>query len=147
MKKVILLILSIVLCFGLVACGGNGSKQDSEPAKAEKPLDLTGDWTQINRNSEDNYMEATITENAITINWVFEAEDSVSLYWAGSYIAPAKPGNEYSWTSENDTTQTSSALLASTSETKDFTYKDGVLSFEASAMGTTMTVEMEQQDR
>ena len=91
-------------------------------------------------------MEATISEDAITVNWVFEDEDSVSLYWAGSYVAPTEPGDEYSWTSENDTSQTDTALLASTAETKDFSYSDGVLSFEASAMGTTMTVEMERAE-
>jgi len=34
------------------------------------------------------------------------------------------------------------ALLASSDDTKEFTYKDGVISYEASAMGTTKKVEL-----
>lgn len=141
MKKIVILMLSVILCFGLAACGGGGEKE-AESA----PVDLSGEWVQTNSNSDSEYMEATISEDAITVNWVFEDEDSVSLYWAGSYVAPTEPGDEYSWTSENDTSQTDTALLASTAETKDFSYSDGVLSFEASAMGTTMTVEMERAE-
>lgn len=37
------------------------------------------------------------------------------------------------------------ALLASGDDTKDFTFKDGVISYEASAMGTTTTVKLEKQ--
>ena len=38
-----------------------------------------------------------------------------------------------------------SALLASGDETKTFTYENGILSYEASALGTTTTVKMERQ--
>lgn len=141
MKKIIVAIISVILCFGLVACGGDGGEQaETEPAQ---PLDLTGDWEQTNKNSETDYMEATISGETITINWVFEEDDTTALYWAGTYVAPTEPKEEYSWTSENDTSQTDTALMASTSATKEFTYQNGVLSFEASALGVTTTVEME----
>ena len=41
--------------------------------------------------------------------------------------------------------KTGMALLASSDDTKEFTYKDGVISYEASAMGTTKKVELTQK--
>ena len=142
MKKITVLILSAILCFGLAACGGGNEEQAG--GGSAKPLDLAGDWEQTNKNSETDYMEATISGETITVNWVFEEEDTIALYWAGSYDAPEEDTEEYSWTSENDTSQTDSALMASMDATKEFTYENGVLSFEASALGATMTVEMEK---
>lgn len=115
----------------LTACGG----------KAEATSDLTGTWTS--EKSGDSYQEAVITDNYIEINWM--SKDTKSLYWAGSYIAPESAVTEYSWTSENDTEKTGSALLASGDDTKEFTYKDGVISYEASAMGTTKTMKLTKQ--
>lgn len=80
----------------------------------------------------------------IEINWM--SKDSKSLYWAGTYIAPESAVTEYSWTSENDKDKTSSALLASGDDTKDFTYKDGVISYEVSAMGTTKTMKLTKSE-
>ena len=39
------------------------------------------------------------------------------------------------------------AIMDFSNETKEFTYKDGVISYEASAMGTTKTVKLEKQDK
>lgn len=86
-----------------------------------------------------------IDDGAITINWVSNGGDTKSLYWAGTYEAPTSDTESYSWVSENDTSQTDKAPLASTAETKDFKYDNGVLSYEATAMGTTTTVKMERQ--
>ena len=115
----------------LTACGG----------KAEATSDLSGTWTS--EKSGDSYQEAVITDNYIEINWM--SKDTKSLYWAGSYIAPESAVTEYSWTSENDTEKTGSTLLASGDDTKEFTYKDGVISYEASAMGTTKTMKLTKQ--
>ena len=115
----------------LTACGG----------KAEATSDLSGTWTS--EKSGDSYQEAVITDNYIEINWM--SKDTKSLYWAGSYIAPESAVTEYSWTSENDTEKTGSALLASGDDTKEFTYKDGIISYEASAMGTTKTMKLTKQ--
>ena len=115
----------------LTACGG----------MAEATSDLSG--TSTSEKSGDSYQEAVITDNYIEINWM--SKDTKSLYWAGSYIAPESAVTEYSWTSENDTEKTGSALLASGDDTKEFTYKDGVISYEASAMGTTKTMKLTKQ--
>ena len=72
--------------------------------------------------------------------WV--ADDTKALYWAGSFTAPTTADEPYTWDSANDTEKTSSALLASEDATKTFTYKDGTLSYEVTAMGVTKTVTM-----
>ena len=112
----------------LMACGG----------KTDATSDLSGTWTS--EKSGDSYQEAIITDNYIEIYWM--SKDSKSLYWAGSYVAPESAVSEYSWTSENDKDKTGSALLASGDDTKEFTYKDGVISYDVSAMGTTTTMKL-----
>lgn len=142
MKKISTLLMAVILCFALAACGNSNEPAQDEPAE---PLNLTGTWTQVNSNSDDMWQEAVIEDGAITINWISDGGDTKSLYWAGSYDAPTEATEEYAWTSNNDHEQTDSALLASGDDTKEFTYKDGVLSYEASAMGSTTTVELEKK--
>lgn len=140
MKKFLFLLLTLTLSFGMVACdGSNESKEQAEL------LDLTGTWVQTNSNSEDAWQEAVISDGIIEINWVSDGGDTKSLYWVGSYDAPTEAVNEYVWTSNNDTEKTEFALLASSDETKNFTYTDGELSYEASALGTKMIIRMEKQ--
>ena len=114
----------------LIGCGSKGT------------TDLTGTWTS--ENNDGSYQEAVITENSIEINWVTDDGATKSVYWVGTYTAPTDPITEYAWTSERDKEKTDNALLASTDDTKDFSYKDGVLSYQVSAMGTTTTMELKR---
>lgn len=136
MKKTVALILWAVLLVGLTACGG--SKAPKEPA------DLTGSWKQSNSSSKDSYMTATISGDVIEIFWTSENGDSNSLYWSGSFTAPTTPDEPYKWVSNNDHSKTDFAMLASPDDTKEFTYQKGVISYSASAMGTTTTVKLEK---
>lgn len=144
----------VALCATFTACGSDGGQASSagnEPQKSqesstpvEKPADLDGKWTQTNANSETMRMDAEITGGTITVNWV--QPDSTSLYWVGTYEAPTAAG-DWSWTSKGDTEKMSSALLASGDDTKEFHYTaaNEEISFEATAMGTTVTVRMQRQ--
>lgn len=149
------LILSVFLLAGCSAGGATegtapGSQNPAPGTTAEEaapaePLDLTGEWKQTNSNSEDSYQAATISGDVIEVNWVNDADSSTAIYWVGSYDAPTEDVTEYTWDSANDTSKTETALLASSDPTKTFTFKDGVLSYELTAMGVTMTVEMSKQ--
>ena len=66
------------------------------------------------------------------------------LYWAGTYDAPTTADEPYTWDSKNDTEKTDNALLASGDATKTFTYEDGEISYQASALGTTKTIRLEK---
>ena len=142
MKKVFGIFACFVILLTLTACGSNDTTEKA--TKKEEPLNLYGTWIQTNNDSKDSYQEAVISKDGtITINWVME--DTKSLYWAGSFDAPTTTGKTYSWTSKNDKTQTENAILASEDDTKDFKYDNGVLSYEASALGSTTTIKLERK--
>lgn len=150
-KKLLLCILASTLIIG--GCGAtNDSKQDinekdvkvEQTESAKEPLDLTGTWKS--ENNEGSWMEAQIKDSVITINWVSDNGDTKSIYWIGTYIAPEEYSEEYSWTSERDKEQTDGALLASPDDTKEFSYTDEELTYEASALGTTTTMHLTKSE-
>lgn len=107
--------------------------------KNAKTSDLTGTWKS---NEKETYQEATITKDEIVIYWV--STDSKSLYWQGTYTPPKNNTNDYLWESKADHKVTDKALLASQDDKKKFAYKDGIISYEATAMGVTKTVKLEK---
>ena len=146
-KKLVAIMMISAIALTFSACGGNSDnagasdKAASEEVKEpEEPTDLTGTWQS--EENDGSYQEAVISEDSIEINWVSDGGDTKSIYWIGTYEAPTEAVDEYSWTSERNKEETDTALLASTDDTKEFTYKDGVISYEASALGTTTTVEL-----
>ncbi|WP_394553366.1 hypothetical protein ACDF64_03175 [Agromyces sp. MMS24-JH15] len=117
---------------------GETQQETTEPEPAP---DLTGEWVQQNSNSPDSFQQATITADTIEVFWVSDGGATTALYWSGTFVAPTEAG-DYSWDSANDTTKTSSALLASSDPTKTFTYSGDIISYPLTAMGVTMTVEL-----
>lgn len=159
MKKLIALCLAVSLALTLAACGGTVSSESTSPTAGtesetvssvpeatpeptpDPAPDLTGVWTQV--DAGDSYQQATIQGDAIEINWI-GTDGTSALYWAGSFAAPTTADEPYTWTSTNDTSKTSGALMASSDETKDFTYEDGTISYSVSMMGVTTTVQLEK---
>ncbi len=138
MKKLLSLLVVSALTLSFVACGGSVAEPTSEPIP-----DLSGDWEQSNKNSETSFQTATIKGDVIEIYWTNTESDTKSLYWAGTFEAP-KSAAPYSWDSVNDHEKTDGALLASGDDSKTITYEDGVLSYDASALGTTQTIKLEK---
>ncbi len=147
-KRVAALTLLTAVAFGSAACSSStNTNEPGTPAaqattEAPKPVDLTGEWKQTNSNSPDSFQTATITGDTIEVYWV--ATDTKSLYWAGTVGAPADASQSFTWDSANDTSKTESAIMASGDATKTFTYENGELSYEVTALGTTMTVRLER---
>jgi hypothetical protein len=141
MKKLAITTLCVAL---LITLFTGCSSTESKTPKNQIP-DLTGEWKQSNSKSDDTYQAATISGDTIEIYWVSDNGDTKSLYWAGSFIAPTTADEPYIWNSENDHSKTDSAMLASGDDTKTMTYQNGILSYEASAMGTTTKVKLEKQ--
>ena len=107
------------------------------------PADLTGTWKEKDPN-EDSYQIARVTADAIEIYW--HTPDSDALYWAGSYVAPTDSKTPYTWDSVNNTEKTGSAILASSDETKTFTYTNNTISYSVTALGVTKKVVLERAD-
>jgi len=124
---------------GACASAESDEPTGQEASEASVP-DLTGLWETTSGSFDQ---QAVIAGSTITINWVPDDGSDPMLYWAGSFEAPASDG-KHTWASSNDHSQTDSALLASGDETKDFTYEDGAISYEVSALGETDTVTLEQ---
>lgn len=146
MKHIVSIVL-VMAALCLTACGSAPAQQavpvpSEEPTPAPAP-DLSGEWKQINADA-DTYHAAAISGDSIEIYWVNPANDTKSLYWAGTFTAPQDGAEPYVWQSTNDKDKTSHALLASSDDEKTFTYEGGVISYEAAAMGVTKTVKLEK---
>ena len=129
-----------IICFLLAAgtllvsaCGG-------KTAAPKEPPVLTGDWKETGDKSAYHY--AIITGNTIEI--YAQSADTRSLYWAGTFIPPETAEEPYTWTSEADRTKLDRALFGSQSNSKDFTYEKGILSYPYSIMGVESIRKLEK---
>lgn len=151
-RKIIALALAATMMLSLAACGdGNtqsgGSAESSAPVEQmeqQEPANLEGTWRQVNSNSDTSYQEATITGNEISIDWVDIETETRSVYWIGSFTPPTTADEPYTWESQQDEEKVGAAILASGDATKTFTYENDQIIYEASALGTTMTVRLER---
>lgn len=145
-KKIVTLVLAGMMALSMTACGGKSDGETSAPKKEEavkEPTDLTGTWKS--EENEGTWIKAEISGDTISINWVTDGGDTESIYWIGTYTAPDEYVEEYIWTSERDKEKTDMALLASTDDTKEFSYSDKTISYEASMMGTTTKVKLTKE--
>lgn len=144
MKKLGIITLCVALLITVLT--GCGSTPTSSGNSGKKSIpNLTGEWKQSNSKSDDSYQAATISGDTIEIYWISDNGNTKSLYWAGSFAAPTTVDEPYKWTSKNDHSKTDGAMLASSADTKTITYQKDVLSYEASALGTTTTVKLEKK--
>lgn len=52
---------------------------------APEPVSLDGEWKQnISSDPENSWHAATVAGNTMEIYWVADADDTNSLYWAGT---------------------------------------------------------------
>lgn len=156
-KKLLIMLLSLSVLAGITACGSENKEEapkseskeesvdvsDESEQVTEAPTDLTGTWKS--EANEGSWMEAVISADTISIDWISDDGDTRSIYWIGTYAAPTEYVDDYTWTSERDKEQTDNALLASTDDTKDFSYSSGKLSYEVSFMGTTTKMELSKE--
>lgn len=147
MKKIIAPVV-LAAALALTGCGGEEAPAaggvENKVAETPQIPDLDGDWKQSNATNKESYQQATIAGDTITIEWVSDGGDTTSIYWVGSYEAPTDGNEPHTWASQRDTEATDFALLASTDETKEFTYEEKTISYKVSLMGTTTTVELEK---
>lgn len=151
MKKLIAPIV-LVAAFALAGCSAGGAAPastspaatvEAKPVEEAPPApDLTGGWKQSNSQSETDFMTATIADGVISVNWELGSEDITAVYWVGTFEAPADATEPHIWTSQRDAAATESAILASTDDSKEFTYAEGLMSFTVSIQDQTATVEL-----
>lgn len=140
--------LAIALLIG--GCSGpDSSSSDQISAGQESTVsDLTGVWsdkTVETVDSEDTWMEAVITEGTISIDWVSDGGDTRWIYWVGTFDSKIEGALPQKVVSERNAEETDRALLASSDDTKEFTFEDGQLSYSQSALGQTRKIVLEKQ--
>lgn len=122
-------LLFVVLLFVSTACGS------SEPSG---PDSLAGTWSTT--STDGPTMTADVSADTIEIQWT--TADTTALYWKGSFESSATNGSTI--TSDGDTETMAMSLLASMSETKEFVYDDGKISFDFTIMGVTSKLTLER---
>lgn len=136
MYKKLLIIGAVVLAIATVLVGVLSQRSSGDPASS---VSLVGTWKGELNNA--NFV-ATITAGDISVNW--QTEDTVALYWQGSFATPEDilSTRPIQIISHGDKAAMQDSLLASRNEIKVFTYKEGKLSFELTVMGVTQTVRL-----
>ncbi|UWF77603.1 MULTISPECIES: hypothetical protein [Microbacterium] len=156
-KTVAVIALLTLLGLGTAACSGDATPSAQKPAsqssadsgspeaKTEKPepVDLTGEWKQTNANSEESFQTATITGSTIEVYW--NGPDMSALYWAGTVDVPRDGSTTFTWDSVNDKSKTNTSIMASSDDTKTFTYTEGEISYNVTALDATVTVRLAKQ--
>lgn len=140
----------------LTACGTSDSGQatsnsaqngQSQPASSErKAPDYMGTWRQKGANGEegeDTWLEASITADTIRVDWVTESGADRMLFWSGSF--DPKAAAEGTVISQRDNAAMDPELLASTDDTKEFTFKEDSFSFPITVQDEHGTIEMEKR--
>ena len=90
------------------------------------------------------YMAATVREDGKIGVFFVEEDGTPWTYWIGTYEAPSEGAKEYSWVSES--TYEGYGILSSSDSTKEFTYKDGKISFPFTIEGTSGTMTMVREE-
>lgn len=146
-KKMLALILMAAVVM-LPACGNesdNAGSATEEQAVAEDALDLTGSW-EAETQGNDYYLAGFIKGDLIELHWVSNYDQNGSVYWAGSYKAPKKKVDAYSWSSERDEAIMATSGYAAPDETRHFSYEDGKLILEAGEQGYAVTLVPSEND-
>ena len=110
-KKLVALVLIGSMALSFTACGNSSdsSKEAKESSKkteasaetpkeevkeeVKDPVVLTGKWEY--KDDDGTWMQADITEDTITINWIMDEGNTTAVYWVGTYTAPTEYSEEY----------------------------------------------------
>ena len=146
------LLSSLVLASAimLTSCSDSGSdnpkasdSNDSASGAQADAKSAIGTWKQEDSASEDGWMEASITDDVITIEWVMDNGENRMTYWIGTFDAQAAASGE-TVSSNRDTVATASEWMAASSDKKDFSIDDDSLTFKVAIEDKEFTTHMKK---
>ncbi|MCK6083473.1 MULTISPECIES: DUF5067 domain-containing protein [Corynebacterium] len=142
--------LILVSALTLTSCSDSGSDSsktsDSSNSASDAQADaksVIGTWKQEDNASEDGWMEASITDDVITIEWVMDNGENRMIYWIGTFDAQAAASGE-TVTSNRDAVATDSEWMAAGSDKKDFSIDDDTLTFKVAFEDEEFTTHMKK---
>ena len=142
--------LIVVSALTLTSCSDSGSdspkasdSHNSESGTQADAKSAIGTWKQEDSASEDGWMEASITDDVITIEWVMDNGENRMIYWIGTFDAQAAASGE-TVSSNRDTVATASEWMAALSDKKDFSIEDDTLTFQVAIEDKEFTTHMKR---
>jgi len=108
---------------------------------------VDGDYHQINNSYPTAKFVAEVYGGQIDITLKLDSGEegdssAVGTYWVGTFPRPDHPDDKFDVTSVGDVRTMKSSVLGSQDPTKEFHFKDGVITFKFKMMGTTSTVHL-----
>ena len=142
--------LIVVSALTLTSCSDSSSDKPKEDGSINSTSDaqadaksVNGTWKQEDSASEDGWMEASITDDVITIEWVMGNGENRMIYWIGTFDAQAAASGE-TVSSNRDTVATASEWMAASSDKKDFSIDDDALTFKVAIEDKEFTTHMKK---
>lgn len=142
--------LILVSALTLTSCSDSSSDNPKEVGSNNSASDpqadaksVIGTWKQEDSASEDGWMEASITDDVITIEWVMDNGENRMIYWIGTFDAQATASGE-AVSSNRDTVATASEWMAASSDKKDFSIDDDSLTFKVAIEDKEFTTHMKK---
>ena len=142
--------LILVSALTLTSCSDSSSDNPKEDGSNNSVSDaqadaksVIGTWKQEDSASEDGWMEASITDDVITIEWVMDNGENRMIYWIGTFDAQAAASGE-TVTSNRDAVATDSEWMAAGSDKKDFSIDDDTLTFKVAFEDEEFTTHMKK---
>ena len=142
--------LIVVSALTLTSCSDSSSDKPKEDGSINSTSDaqadaksVNGTWKQEDSASEDGWMEASITDDVITIEWVMGNGENRMIYWIGTFDAQAAASGE-TVSSNRDTVATASEWMAASSNKKDFSIDDDSLTFKVAIEDKEFTTHMKK---
>lgn len=139
-RKILLSPYAIVLmiALALVAVMTIASRSDGS-SKTDIPVTLDGKWHQV-EGLKGTYMTATVYGGSIQID--MSSRDASYIYWLGTFDTDKSTSKPFETISLGDTDAMALSIFGSNSKTKTFSYKDGIISYEFTMLGSTTTVKL-----
>ena len=142
--------LILVSALTLTSCSDSSSDNPKEDGSNNSVSDaqadaksVIGTWKQEDSASEDGWMEASITDDVITIEWVMDNGENRMIYWIGTFDAQAAASGE-TVSSNRDTVATASEWMTASSDKKDFSIEDDTLTFKVAIEDKEFTTHMKK---
>lgn len=94
-------------------------------------------WLQL--GDTENYVDAVVRGNKITVTYHLNYEETATVVWVGTFESGQ---GDYSWTSVGDRRTMDRNPMAASESEKEFTVRDGMLTFSFTFRGEIHTVQL-----